>query len=153
MNYLSHISHRILVFGKFWPTGIFLLEAGYHFKKYKGFVALQRRDSHIKKSQAIVWSPEWPTQTLLVTITSELVLPSPMSSFLKIGPTHNYLSPGRAPVHHSLSLHKMGEKLLLAKAQGPFITILSKPRLSNALRKTFSPMSLKSKKEKRTAHY
>lgn len=39
------------------------------------------------------------------------------------------------------------EEVLLAKTQGPITTLPSKPGLSNALRKTFSPTCLKSKRE------
>lgn len=112
MNYLSSISHRILFFGQFWP--IFILEAGYHFEKYRTFVALQRRDSHVKESPAghWIWSAEWPAQTLLLTITSEFVIASPLFSSPKTGLALQDPSPHRAPVHHGFFTYPGWERNL-----------------------------------------
>lgn len=42
-------------------------------------------------------------------------IPSPLSSFLRIGLAVSYTSPRRAPVHHCLHLHKTEEEILLAR--------------------------------------
>jgi len=86
----------------------------------------------------------------MITITSELVIPSPLSSLPKRGLALHY--PGRAPVHHCLSFHNTGEEFLLAKAQGPITTIPPKPGLLLEERIVIH-VSLKSKREMRTAHY
>lgn len=135
MNYLFLISHRILFFGKIWTIGIFILEAGNHLKKYKFRSPARKRQPYRETT-----NNTRITCTNVYAITSQLLIPSPLLSFLKLGMALNYPSPGTAPVHPCLNLHKTGEELFLQKAQGPTMTIPSKPRRSNALSKTFSPI-------------
>lgn len=127
MNYLSSISHRILFFGQFWP--IFILEAGYHFEKYESFVALQRRDSHIKELRITNWSAEWPAQTLLLTITSELVIASPLFSSLKTG----LALQDPSPLQYTMVSHIPDGRGTWA-GEGPLLFILTAKK--DALRKT-----------------
>lgn len=148
MNYLSRISHRILFFGKFWP--VFTLEAGYHFEEYRSFVALRRRDSHIKESQTghLLWSPEWPARTLLVTITSELVIASSLSSSLKIGLALQDPPPHRLQ-HTRVSHIQGGRGTLAGEGTGtpPHCTFTAKAQQCFE-ENTSTEMSLKSQREK-----
>lgn len=107
---------------------------------------MQRRDSHMKKWQIIVWLPEWPTQTLMVTIISALVIPSPLSSFLKIGLALNYSS---TPL---LQLAQDRRGAFASEDMRTHHTF--KARAKQCLKENiFTNLSLKSKRQKGTDHY
>lgn len=71
-----------------------------------------------------------------------MVIPSPLSSFPRIGLAVSYPPPRRAPVHHCLQLHKTKVGVLLAKTRGTITTMLLKPA-NLCFRKIFSPLSQK----------
>lgn len=123
MNYLSCISHGILFSGKIWP--IFILEAEYHFEKYRSFVALQRRGCHI--DQGITnWAP---------ALTTRMTSTNPSGNYY-IRISDCFISALFPPNVSTFSHVQGGRGTLAGGDTGTLPTAPSEPRLSNALRKT-----------------